>query len=136
MADHQGGVRNCARTALGLIRLFNGTMALFAPEALARRIGADPAANGAIVYPLRMFGIRTIVIGAELLLGDEERREYALRVGLLIHLTDVATCLLAGRMGHLSPRTARTTALISTTNVVLDLLAQLPGDARRRSRRR
>ena len=57
--------RSTARYTLAAIRLFNGGVALFAPETLARRLGADPQANGAVIYVLRMFGIRTVVIGTE-----------------------------------------------------------------------
>src|SRR3712207_8768580 len=37
--------RSRARYALAAIRLFNGGAALFTPEKLARRLGADPEAN-------------------------------------------------------------------------------------------
>jgi Animal haem peroxidase len=59
--------RSTARYTLAAIRLFNGGAALSAPEQLARRLGDDPQTDGAVIYVLRMFGIRTLVIGTELL---------------------------------------------------------------------
>ena len=50
--------------ALALIRLVNGGLALVAPRWLARRLGVDPTAQPAMLYALRMFGIRTVLIGA------------------------------------------------------------------------
>ena len=61
--------RDHARIALAAIRLVNGTMALLTPEMMLRRLGADPAANQVAIYPLRMFGIRTVVLGVDLLAG-------------------------------------------------------------------
>ena len=59
--------RSTARYTLAAISLFNGGAALSAPEQLARRLGDDPQTDGAVIYVLRMFGIRTLVIGTELL---------------------------------------------------------------------
>ena len=59
--------RSTARYTLAAIRLFNGGAALSTPEQLARRLGDDPQTDGAVIYVLRMFGIRTLVIGTELL---------------------------------------------------------------------
>src|SRR4029453_3405851 len=77
--------RATARYPLAPIRLFNGGAALFTPEKLARRLGADPQANGAVIYALRMFGVRTLVIGTELLVLRGEALGRSLRKGILIH---------------------------------------------------
>jgi hypothetical protein len=50
-----------AQRLLGAIRLFNGAVALVAPEVMARRLGTDPDAAPAPIHPLRMFGVRTVV---------------------------------------------------------------------------
>ena len=52
-----------ARIALTGIRLVHGTMALLAPKMMLRRLGADPDLNRVAIYPWRMFGIRTVVLG-------------------------------------------------------------------------
>ena len=123
-ADRAG---NNARIALASIRLFNGAAALFAPATLARRLGVDPEANRAALYVLRMFGVRTVLIGAQLLLRDESVRSHSLRVAPVIHAVDAAAALIAGDRGHLPRRVATTAALISTVNTVLAVVAQMRG---------
>lgn len=123
-ADRAG---DYARIALASIRLFNGAAALFAPATLARRLGVDPEANRAALYVLRLFGVRTVLIGAQLLLRDEGVRSHSLRVAPVIHVLDAAAALIAGDRGHLPRRVATTAALISTVNTVLAVVAQMRG---------
>ena len=117
-------VSDYARIALGCVRLFNGCAALFVPELLIRRLGLDARSNAAMVYPFRMFGIRTIIIGAELLLPNGEVRAHAQRMALLIHASDALTAIVARVRGQLPARQGTIAVLISTTNVVLSLLAR------------
>jgi len=112
-----------ARIALGLIRLFNGAAALFLPSLLLRSLGVDPQAQASARYPLRLFGIRTILIGADLLL-DRSERAAALRVAPIIHVSDAASAALAGIRGELPRRAAVTATLISTVNVALAFAAR------------
>ena len=122
-----GGIerlRTPARIALGLIRLINGMMALFTSAALARRLGLDPQAQPGMLYMIRMFGIRTILLGLTLLLPGEERQRRAVRVAPLIHASDTTAATLALLGGHLPPRAARAAVAISSVNIVLSLLAQ------------
>jgi hypothetical protein len=116
--------RSTARYTLAAVRLFNGGVALLAPEKLARRLGADPQANGAVIYALRMFGIRTVVIGTELLVLRGEALDRSLRKGVLIHATDTVAAAAAGAKGYLPPRTATLTTLISTVNTGLAIAAR------------
>ena len=116
--------RSTARYTLAAIRLFNGGAALFAPEKLARRLGADPQANGAVIYVLRMFGIRTVVIGTELLVLRGQALDRSLRKGVLIHASDAVAAAAAGAKGYLPPRTAALTTLISTVNTGLAIAAR------------
>ena len=120
MAITTSRVRDSARIILACIRLLNGVAALLAPKLILRRVGVDPAANPAALYAFRMFGIRTVVIGAELLLPDGEVRRRAVRSAVVIHASDVMAALLAG----LPPRGARTAAAISTVNTILAVLSQ------------
>src|SRR3712207_6777522 len=128
-ADRAG---DYARIALASIRLFNGAAALFVPATLARRLGVDPEANRAALYVLRMFGVRTVLIGAQLLLRDEGVRSHSLRVAPVIHAVDAAAALIAGDRGHLPRRAATTVALISTVNTVLAVVAQKRESEKRR----
>jgi hypothetical protein len=112
-----------ARKVLAAVRLFNGTVAVLAPQILLRRLGADPQADRSGVYPFRMFGIRTVLIGVDLLTLRGEERRRATRLAVLIHATDTVSAAIAGLKGHLSPRAATVTTLISSGNTALAILA-------------
>jgi len=116
--------RDHARIALATIRLVNGTIALLAPEMMLRRLGADPAVNGVAVYPLRMFGIRTVLLGAELL--TDGRMQQKGQVGILIHATDAASAITAGLRRQLPARVAILAAGISLTNTALAVIIARP----------
>ena len=113
--------RDIARILLAGIRLFNGLAALFAPGMLARRLGVDPEANPGMLYVFRMFGIRTVLIGAELLVQTGERRAEATRRAVLIHASDTLAALLATRSGRF-PKNGRVIVWISAVNTVLAVL--------------
>jgi hypothetical protein len=112
-----------ARSALAAVRIVNGALGLFAPRFLLRRLGVDPARDHSGVYPFRMFGIRTVVLGAELLLVEGEQRRRATRLAVLIHGTDTLSALTAGLRGDLPRRAAVMATLISGGNTVLAVLS-------------
>src|SRR5438046_5560826 len=112
---------NAARTTLAGIRMFNGAMGLVAPAMTARRIGTP---EGAPLYPWRMFGVRTVIIGAELLSRDPRKRDLAVRLALPIHATDTLSAAVGGLLGETSKRTTIMLTAISGTNTVLALLAR------------
>src|SRR5207247_2825730 len=93
--------RDYARILLAGIRLFNGTAALFAPTLLARQFKDNP--NSAVIYVLRLFGVRTIIAGIELLVPDEQVRASALLYALPIHSADTLSAALACFQLQLSP---------------------------------
>src|SRR4051794_30557255 len=126
--NHTG--RDYARIALAAIRLFNGAAALFAPSWLIRRLGVDPQDSPTTFYPMRMFGIRTILIGVDLLGGDGEVRAHALRAAPIIHGSDTLAGALVGWKGYLSRRAGITTTLISAISTTLAFMAQQPGGAK------
>jgi hypothetical protein len=107
-----------ARVALAGVRLVNGTVGLVKPELLARSLGADPDESPALLYALRLFGVRTVVISLDLLRRDPS----ALRTAVPIHASDtLAAALLARRL----PREKGALIVgISATNTVLALLAR------------
>ena len=122
-----------ARYALGIVRIVNGAIGLAAPAVIMRRFGEDsPAGNPAATYGLRLFGVRTVIIGLDLLRAPGPELDHALRAALMIHASDTATVLALRRSKQLSPELARPLALISGSNTVLALTAYL---ASRRSRR-
>lgn len=132
MARKADRMDDYARIALASIRLFNGIAALFVPAALARRLGIDPETNRAALYVLRLFGVRTILIGAQLLLRDEGLRAHSVRVAPVIHALDAAAALVAGDRGHLPQRPSTIAALISTVNTGLAVVARKRGAERMR----
>ncbi len=123
MAGKFDRAHNYARVTLAGIRLFNGVAALFVPAALARRLGVEPESNPAALYALRLFGVRTVLIGAQLLLRDGGVRAHSLRVAPAVHALDATAALIAGERGQLPRRAATTAAIISTVNTVLAIIA-------------
>jgi len=115
-------VRDGARYLLAAIRIFNGALALGAPDVLTRRLGAEP--TGVNNYAFRLFGVRTVLIGIELLTRDPELRAKAVQAAVPIHLTDTASVALAAFRGELPPARAKRLLAISGTNTVLALLAR------------
>jgi hypothetical protein len=114
--------RDYARILLACIRLFNGLGGLLAPGMLARQLGVDPQANPAITYVFRMFGMRTVLIGIDLLVEKGERRAKATREAVLIHASDTLAAFLAARSGRF-PRNGRVIVWISAVNTLLAILA-------------
>jgi uncharacterized protein YjeT (DUF2065 family) len=117
------GMADLARVLLALIRLFNGLTALVAPRQLADRLGIDTEQNPAALYVLRMFGIRTVVIGLDLLSSDPRRRGHALKVAPIIHASDTAAAFLASQSDRFPKPMARLTVLISAINSALAVIA-------------
>jgi hypothetical protein len=115
-------LRDYARVLLAGIRLLNGSLALLVPGFLARQIGVDPDANPGILYVFRMFGIRTVLIGAELLLQTGDRRAEAVRRSVVIHAADTLAAFLATLSGNF-PKKSRTIVWISALNTLLAVLA-------------
>jgi hypothetical protein len=113
-----------ARRLLAGIRILNGTLALLAPARLARGLGADPAASPGLLYALRMFGVRTVVIGRDLMRGEPG----AVRAAPLVHASDTVAAALAAASGKVPRRTAVLITAISALNTLLALAS------RRRSR--
>jgi hypothetical protein len=121
-----------ARFALGGVRIIAGTTGLLAPAMIISRFGdSNPTANPAAIYGLRLFGIRTVLIGADLIRLRGRDLDRALWAAPIIHASDTATVLGLQRNKQLSPERARPLALISGLNTVLAVTAYL---AARRSR--
>ncbi len=112
-----------ARSALGTIRLVNGAVALAVPKRLVKTFGVDPEANGAAVYALRLFGVRTVYLGLQLLLAEGEVLKDALRHAVPIHASDATAAILAGLAGQLPRRAALTAAVVSSANTALAVVA-------------
>jgi hypothetical protein len=116
-------VPGLARVALAAIRIVNGSAALVAPAPLARHLGVRRDDNQAVQYVFRMFGIRTVVIGLQLLLPDGEIRRASVRTAPVIHASDTASAALAGITRQIPARPALIVTSISALNTVLALTA-------------
>ena len=111
------GLVDGARVALAGIRLVNGTAGLVAPQVLAQRLGAEPD-DPALLYALRLFGVRTVVIAVELF----RREPAALRTAVPIHASDTLAAVLLAR--RLPARQGAAVVGISALNTCLALLAR------------
>lgn len=118
------GYAQKARYALGTIRLVNGAVGLVAPQVLIRQLGGDPKASPSAVYAFRLFGVRTVLIGLDLLRADTEHLDRAVRRAPLIHASDTATAVLLATSGALPKRAGVMISAISGVNTVLALLAR------------
>src|ERR1700738_2007646 len=98
------GLRDDSRVLPALVRRVNGLAALLVPGFLARQVGIDPEANPGALYVFRMFGIRTVLLGAELLMQTGDRRAEALRRAVLIHASDTGAAFLATLSGNFPKR--------------------------------
>jgi hypothetical protein len=119
-----GTVATATRYALGGIRIVNGAIGLVAPAVIQKRLGdTAPASNPAAIYGLRLFGVRTVVIGADLLRLRGDALTHAVRSAPLIHASDTLTVLTLLRKKQLAPELARPLALISGVNTLLAVTA-------------
>ena len=115
--------RDAARKTLGTIRLVNGTAALVAPEWLLRRLGVDSTSSQPANYAFRMFGIRTVIIGADLWLLNGEERRRAVKLAILIHATDTLSAAVTAVRGDLPRKQALVATGISAVNTALAIAA-------------
>lgn len=111
-----------ARTALGVMRITIGSSALLAPRLAGRLFGFRPAENPELPAMGRMFAIRNVAMGLDLLQGD--RQSHWPRYHVAIDAADAVVLLAGGARGYLSKRTtviATATALLATALGVIAL---------------
>ena len=105
-----------ARYALAAIRIVNGLLALVAPALIIKRFGEDPRKDAAAVYGLRLFGVRTVLIGADLITQQGQPLEHTINQAVLIHASDTLTAATLGTSGRLRPAMAAGITAISALN--------------------
>ena len=111
--------RRYAIYGLAAIRILNGTLGLVAPKVLIKRVDPSTEVSPAAIYAFRMFGIRTIWLGLDLLVRPQAEVQRALQEGVVIHASDAVTAALLGIEHKVPKRTAVLITLISATNVAL-----------------
>lgn len=116
---------NVTRTALAGIRIFNGAVGLFAARRMAEQLGGELGDDKRFVYPARMFGIRTLILGLDLLTlrASDPSARRVLSQAVLIHATDTAAAAYAGRRGELPAKAAVFTTAISAVNTALAIVS-------------
>jgi hypothetical protein len=113
-----------ARRALAAIRIVNGAVALVAPGLILKQFAPKvPPDDPAATYGLRLFGVRTVVIGADLLTLRDDDLERSLRQAVVIHASDTLTSLALAKAGRLPRRASVVLPLISAVNTGLAVAA-------------
>lgn len=112
-----------ARYALAAIRIANGLLALVAPSLIIKRFGGDPDKDAAAIYGLRLFGIRTVLIGADLIAEQGQPLQHSISQAVVIHASDTVTAATLGTSGRLRPQMAVPITLISALNTALAVAA-------------
>lgn len=112
-----------ARVALSGVRLVTGVLGLFAPDVLGGRLGVATTTSPGLGYAFRLFGVRTTLLGLELLFSQGERRRRAVEQAVLIHGTDTLAAIVVLRRGELPRGGARLAVAISAGNTALALVA-------------
>ena len=113
-----------ARIALGVIRIVNGGLGLFVPRVLIGRIDPQDPPSPAAVYAFRLFGVRTLLIGRDLLRPPGARLDRTVAEAPLIHVSDTATATLLTAGGTVALRSGLTLVAISGLNTVLAVVAR------------
>lgn len=111
-----------ARLTLGAVRLANGSVALAAPRWYGGKAGLDLDRDPAAVHIVRMFGVRTVLLGADVLVRPAPVRRASLLVAPLVHGADLASALTAARRGELPRKAAVTAAGFSAINLVASVV--------------
>ena len=112
-----------ARYALAAIRIVNGLLALVAPSLIIKRFGENPDNDAAAIYGLRLFGVRTVLIGADLITQRGEPLEHSINQAVLIHASDTLTAATLGTSKRIRPQMAVPLTLISALNTALAVAA-------------
>lgn len=124
MAASVDRVADLSRTMLGVTRLVNGSLGLVTPRKLVGRIDPLGRPSPAAIYAFRLFGVRTVLIGRDLLSSQARTRERAVREALWIHATDTATAVLLTTTRRVPPRVGVALIAVSGTNTLLAIGAR------------
>ena len=87
-------------------------------------LGGEATASPVVRYAFRLFGVRTILLGAELLLANGPVRDQARRTAVLVHAADTTAAAWGAWRRELPPRVAMVTIVISAINTLLAVLAR------------
>lgn len=91
-----------AQLVAGRILVGGGT--LVAPRLLGRAFGIDPAANPAVSYVGRLFGVRAVLMAVQLATVPRAQRRRLVGLHVAVDAVDAAAAVAATRSGALSRR--------------------------------
>ena len=113
---------NAARVILAAIRIVNGAAALALPRVLSGRLEPGHPPDPVAEYAFRLFGVRTVLIGLDLITAGPGRAE-AVKAAPFIHGSDTVAAAITGFRRDIPVRTAIMLTLISGLNTVLAVRA-------------
>ena len=111
--------RPVATRAILVGRFTLGAVGLLLPRFTTRLLVADPDANPAACFLMRMFGVRDIFLGAAPLLVPEPGRSRILGTATWVDLTDATAAAIAGLTGQISPRSSAVCVAAALTGASL-----------------
>jgi len=104
------------------IRLVNGGLALAVPNVVGGRLGVSTATSPGLGYALRLFGVRTVLLGIQLWRTQPVAGNHVVQETILIHGADTAAALVVYRLGELPRKGAMLAVGISAVNTALAVL--------------
>ena len=125
-----GSVARWARVSLGVIRLANGALALVAPDVLGKRLGVSTDTSPGFGYAFRLFGVRTVLLGVDLLRAGDGPGDPVVRRALVVHPADTVAALVVLGRHELPAKGARVAVAASALNAGLAVLANRPARIR------
>ena len=108
---------------LAVGRIVVGIGSWAAPRLVQRAFAIDPDANPGAGYPMRLFGVRDLVIGLGVLNTSGAERKRWLQTGLACDLADIAAAGVSAKDGSLSPTSALVGGAAAVGGAALGLLA-------------
>ena len=123
MAPSSRTTSDRARLILAGIRILNGALALVAPGLFVGRIDRSGEPSPAAIYAFRLFGVRTVLLGRDLLRDEGPARSRAVSEAPLIHACDTATAALLTLARRVRLRSGVPLIAVSGVNTVLACLA-------------
>jgi hypothetical protein len=92
---------------------------------LGARLGVQTASSAGLGYGLRLWGVRTILLGISLLWAHDDPDAPVVRQAPLVHAADTTAAVVVLKRGELPRPGAKVAVVASAINVVLAVLANV-----------
>lgn len=110
MAD-DGRAADATIAMLSAMRIGIGALAWVSPSSTRKLFGMASADAADTAYPLRLFGIRDVVVGTTTLLATGDQRRTWVMFGLLCDAADGTAAAIGRRDGSLPPTSSALVAV-------------------------